>query len=66
MLINGTITGSIGVILQTAQLTSLLEKLGIQPIIIKSGELKAVPNPLENVDDEKLSYLKKNHWTTSK
>ena len=56
---NGTITGSIGVILQTAELTSLLEKLGIQPIVIKSGQLKAVPNPLENVDEENLSYMKK-------
>ena len=56
---NGTITGSIGVILQTAELTSLLEKLGIQPIVIKSGQFKAVPNPLENVDEENLSYMKK-------
>lgn len=56
---NGTITGSIGVILQTAELTSLLEKVGIQPIVIKSGQLKAVPNPLENVDEENLSYMKK-------
>ena len=56
---NGTITGSIGVILQTAELTSLLEKLGIQPIVIKSGQLKAVPNPLEIIDEENLSYMKK-------
>lgn len=43
----GTITGSIGVIMQTADLTGLLDKLGIKPETIKSGELKAVPNPLE-------------------
>ena len=55
----GTITGSIGVILQTAQLTSLFEKIGVKPIVIKSGELKATPNPLEEIDEEKLSYLKK-------
>ena len=55
----GTITGSIGVILQTAQLTSLMEKIGVKPIIIKSGELKATPNPLEKLDEEKLKYLKK-------
>ena len=55
----GTITGSIGVILQTAQLTSLMEKIGVKPIVIKSGELKATPNPLEKLDEEKISYLKK-------
>jgi protease-4 len=55
----GTITGSIGVILQTAQLTSLMEKIGVKPIIVKSGELKATPNPLEKLDEEKINYLKK-------
>ena len=55
----GTITGSIGVILQTAQLTSLMEKIGVTPIVIKSGELKATPNPLEKLDEEKINYLKK-------
>ena len=55
----GTITGSVGVILQTAQLTSLMEKIGVKPIIIKSGELKATPNPLEQLDEEKINYLKK-------
>ena len=55
----GTITGSIGVILQTAQLTSLMEKIGVKPIVIKSGELKATPNPLEDLDEGKKNYLKK-------
>ena len=55
----GTITGSVGVILQTAQLTSLMEKIGVKPIVIKSGELKATPNPLEQLDEEKINYLKK-------
>ena len=55
----GTITGSVGVILQTAQLTSLMEKIGVKPIVIKSGELKATPNPLEKIDEEKIAYLKK-------
>ena len=42
-----TLTGSIGVIMQTADVTGLLEKLGIKPEVIKSGALKAQPNPLE-------------------
>lgn len=43
----GTLTGSIGVIMQTADITGLLDKLGIQPESIKSGPLKAQPNPFE-------------------
>ena len=54
----GTITGSIGVILQTADISQLLGKLGINPVIIKSGDLKAVPNPAEEIDEKKLNYLK--------
>ena len=43
----GSITGSIGVLMQTANITGLLEKLGIEPESIKSGPLKAQPNPFE-------------------
>ena len=45
----GTITGSIGVIFQTADITGLLEKIGIKPETFKSGPLKAQPNPFEAV-----------------
>jgi protease IV len=44
---DGTITGSIGVIMQTADITGLLDKLGIKAEAIKSAPLKAVPSPLE-------------------
>ncbi len=53
----GTITGSVGVILQTADISELLGKLGVKPVIVKSGEFKAVPNPAEAIDNEKLDYL---------
>lgn len=43
----GTITGSIGVIMQTTDVTGLLTKLGISAEAIKSAPLKAVPSPLE-------------------
>ncbi len=43
----GTITGSIGVIFQTADITGLLDKIGVKPETFKSGPLKAQPNPLE-------------------
>jgi protease-4 len=43
----GSITGSIGVILQTTDVTGLLGKLGISAEAIKSAPLKGQPNPLE-------------------
>ena len=42
-----TITGSVGVLMQSADITNLLEKLGIKPQIVKSSELKAQPSPFE-------------------
>lgn len=48
----GTITGSIGVVLQTTDVTGLLEKLGVSMEQIKSSPLKAVPNPFEPLTDE--------------
>lgn len=47
----GTITGSIGVIMQTADITGLLDKLGIKPEAIKSAPLKGVPSPVEPLTD---------------
>jgi protease-4 len=44
---NGTITGSIGVIMQTTEVTGLLKNLGITTEAVKSGPFKAVPSPLE-------------------
>ena len=49
---SGTLTGSIGVILQTADVTELLEKIGIKPETVKSGPMKAQPNPLEPFSPE--------------
>lgn len=49
---HGSLTGSIGVILQSTDLTGLLEKLGIKAEAIKSAPLKAVPNPLEKLTPE--------------
>ncbi|MBI3453487.1 MAG: signal peptide peptidase SppA [Rhodospirillales bacterium] len=48
----GTITGSIGVIMQTTDVTGLLTKLGITAEAIKSAPLKAAPSPLEPLTDE--------------
>ena len=42
-----TITGSVGVIFQWAEVTELLHTLGIKVEEVKSGPLKAVPSPFE-------------------
>ena len=47
-----TITGSIGVLMQSTDLTGLLDKLGIKPEVVKSSPLKAQPNPLEPFSDD--------------
>lgn len=44
---NGTITGSIGVILQTYEVVDLMKKIGITPLIYKSSNLKATPSMYE-------------------
>jgi len=43
----GTLTGSIGVIMQSANVVDLLESIGIQPETIKSDPLKGQPSPFE-------------------
>lgn len=53
----GTITGSIGVIMQAAELTELADRMGIEPIIIKSGPNKAAPNPFEKLTPENRAVM---------
>jgi protease-4 len=45
-----TLTGSIGVLFQTAEFTALLEEIGIRTEGIRSGPLKAKPSPVERLD----------------
>ncbi|MSP20609.1 MAG: signal peptide peptidase SppA [Alphaproteobacteria bacterium] len=44
-----SITGSIGVILQSFDISQMLGKLGIDPTLIKSAPLKDQPNPFEPI-----------------
>ncbi len=46
-----SITGSVGVIIQWAEVTGLLDKLGIKMEEVRSGDLKAVPSPFRPLDD---------------
>lgn len=54
----GSITGSIGVLMQTADVTKLLEKLGVKPESVKSGRLKAQPNPMEPFSDKARAAIR--------
>ena len=56
--LEGTITGSIGVIMQTADITEMAKKIGITPIILKSGPNKASPNPAEKFTDAQRAVTK--------
>src|SRR4029079_1673710 len=47
-----TITGSIGVIFQWAEVSKLLDTVGVQMQEIKSGELKAEPSPFKPLSDK--------------
>lgn len=48
----GTVTGSIGVLLQTANITGLLDRIGVETESVKSAPLKAQPNPLEEMSPQ--------------
>ncbi|MBL6952625.1 MAG: signal peptide peptidase SppA [Alphaproteobacteria bacterium] len=53
-----SLTGSIGVLFQTAEFTGLLKKLGIAPISLKSSPLKGQPSPLEPLTEESEKALR--------
>ncbi|MGE5261699.1 MAG: signal peptide peptidase SppA [Actinomycetota bacterium] len=50
-----TITGSVGVLFQWADVTELLHTLGVKVEEVKSGPLKAVPSPFEPADEKTLA-----------
>ena len=53
----GTLTGDIGVFLQTANVSGLLGKLGIDTAVIKSGPLKDVPSLTQPLTPEGQKML---------
>lgn len=48
----GTVTGSIGVLLQAFDASELLARLGVRPEVLASGPLKAQPNPFQPLTPE--------------
>ncbi len=53
----GTITGSIGVIMEYANFQELMKKIGLVPIVIKSGEFKDIGSPVRPIKDEEKKIL---------
>ncbi len=54
----GTITGSIGVVVQHVAYRDLLEKIGIKTTVIKTGKFKDTLNPFRELTPEEKKYLK--------
>ncbi|NPA32210.1 MAG: signal peptide peptidase SppA [Aquificae bacterium] len=53
----GTITGSIGVIIQHIAYRELMEKLGIKATAIKTGKFKDTLSPFRELTEEEKKYL---------
>jgi len=53
----GTLTGSIGVIMELANVKGLLEKAGVQSVVIKSGRHKDMASPFRAMTPEDRALL---------
>ena len=53
----GTLTGSIGVIMQLANFQELLEKIGVRNVVVKSGKFKDIGSPFRPMQDEDRKIL---------
>lgn len=53
----GTLTGSIGVIMEMANVEGLLKKIGVEGLVIKSGKFKDVGSPLRKMSEEERKLM---------
>ncbi len=53
----GTITGSIGVIVGFTNLQELFQKIGLVPVVVKSGEYKDIGSPVRKMKEEEKKIL---------
>ncbi len=53
----GTLTGSIGVIMGFTDFQVLLQKIGITPVVIKSGQYKDIGSPVRSMTDSEKTIL---------
>ncbi len=55
----GTLTGSIGVIMELTNIEGLFKKIGLQSVVIKSGTLKDIGSPFRSMTEEERQVLQK-------
>ncbi len=53
----GTMTGSIGCIMQIPNFEGLSKKLGVTYVTIKAGKMKDIGNPSREMTEEEKEYL---------
>ena len=53
----GTITGSIGVIMQFVNVKDLIEKIGLKGMVVKSGAFKDIGSPLREMNPQERELL---------
>src|SRR5213595_2869165 len=53
----GTLTGSIGVIMELANVKGLLKKIGVENVVVKSGRHKDIGSPFRKMSDEDRRIL---------
>jgi len=53
----GTLTGSIGVIMEFSNIEGLLEKIGLKSFVVKSGKYKDVGSPSRTMTDKEKEYI---------
>jgi protease-4 len=53
----GTLTGSIGVIMEFATIEKLLEKIGVKGMVIKAGEYKDIGSPFRDMTEQERKLL---------
>ncbi|MBZ0264451.1 signal peptide peptidase SppA [bacterium] len=53
----GTTTGSIGVIIELAQMKKLMDKIGVGSEVVKSGEFKDTGSPMRDLTPNERNYL---------
>jgi protease-4 len=53
----GTITGSIGVIIGYTNFETLFQKIGLSPVVIKSGEFKDIASPVRPMTEKEKELL---------
>jgi protease-4 len=54
-----TVTGSIGVVMLTVNAQGLLEKIGVAPLAIKSGDKKDAGSPFRSLTDEERAVFQR-------